>query len=597
MGYVTGGGPGKFRRKATGPLAKTAKAMVQRKPKSSLQRLREKVERISVNSAGAWLASEMVKDSYLGTRKIVPNLKYLGETLHSKQGQRTSKGERVKTSPKTSMPHSKTEFSNEVMESDFSNNVIHESRDIARPVQIHFKRTSGKKSKIMSQSMKNWPRQTWSFLNSGRENQSTSTQTRNRLSTPIYRLLDKVWYSTCGFNRSGVFWPWFQIENMNSLYLGATRKDLQASMNWGLGCAPSLYDLVHRLNGGSTQGLEPFLIPDGDQNLLLAIRELKKVYHIRNSNSLLPIYCSIYICAPRRDQRRSNSPTSDWWNPYMSGKPSSASPATETIPVMLQDKNYSFEPQMDSANTIPTATNAYYNVTSATEVVAQSTPYLSEQFKERWDVLDVKSVRLLPEQYCSLTLEQIFNQPMNLKRVMPSTLKTAVTGDLYPYTNHNCYFEGISIVPMIKFWGEEVTALDKSPAAVAEQPAILQRGRVGTGPGIVRVNIETDEASYYAPSTRLRDTDPNYVSPIKNWLDEPGFIAVQRGIPGADSHVNVDYATINGFGGNQTKPMRFNPQTGQWDPIPQSEFNNFQIEINTNTQKQLLEPSVFPATP
>lgn len=582
----------------TGRGAKTAPAVTRGRPARTPSRrpavlsfpakLEKMVAKVTQDTAGAWLTNEKARNRRLG--KKLKQIKPLGEVMDESKHHhtlRTSAGVSQRTRLKHMTPHTMVELPEEVYEGDFTSNVIHEQKDFKMPIELKFRRTTGKRSKVMESAKRMYPSQNWNFLNSGLINQSTAV-TRNVWTEPIHRLLDKVLYANCGFNRSGVFRPWHQMEKLFNISGVSQRDDLRASDNWGVACGPAFYDFIHMLNGGVNQGLEPLLIPGGDQDLLLPIREFRKRYEIQNTNTQLPMYASIYICAPTRDQRHQNNPFDDWWDPFYSQK--SVSATSTDIDTMRMDWNFSYKPQMDQAASPPSPSNTEYNCCNATEVCPDATPYLSRKFTERWKVLEVSKVRLLPQQTCYLDLEQILNSPTSLKRVLPQDWADAQDGASYPYKQHDVFFEGMSLVPMIKFWGENVTALDKGDTVVQELPSVMMRGREGSGPCTMRVNIVKDEVRYYAASTRLRETSPDWVSPIRNYLDQPGFIAKSRGISSADSLVNFVWAFINNNGSLQNRPAQWNPDTNAWESLPASKFENVSIETVSTTTTQKLEP-------
>lgn len=543
----------------------------------------EKKERAVNKVNGPAFVMWMFKNRHRLNEEIIQPILHARERFatqgHAKKGEKTTKNPHGSRTP-----HSKVKLPSEIHESDFTPNVIHCQTDFKMPVEVKFKRTVGRNSRMMREAKKANPRKTTNLIN-------------DEDKTTIASLLKKV-YSVCGLNRAGVFYPWAYMENLYRLSTLTTRGDLRASDQFGLCSAPA-YDTFIKKNrniGNQSELNTPFRIPEGDQDLLFPITGAKKVYEVMNANTELPVYISIYICTPRSDLQSSGEPLEAWMNLGNNGR----RPTTPPIPadrrdyaINKQDFLYSYPFYLDQDPVDPTASNDKYNVSCGTEVLRDATPYFSKTFKEKWEVLDVKNVRLLPQQHCKFELEQIMHQMTSLKRVLPSAYGTDMSSDFfknYPYhvTGRPVFMEGITLVPIFKFWGEDVVA-----ANTQSELSKMMDAQVVSGPACLRIKIVKDEMYSQAHSSVLRATNTEE-SPFLNW-DEAGWLSTGRNLQNILQVESAPYYEVNNFGALFTNPHENDPQ--QYDgstfvlqPLPAPSFTKWSVETVSSTETRKLAP-------
>lgn len=580
MAYVT---PGYFKRNkgrsASSPAVRkgprTAKAPTAQKAMLAEQK---RINRVSAPNIAGWLH----KSKHRLGEKIMkpipqPQAERIGRKLY--QGYRTSSGSERKNSFAHRMPHVKTSLPEEILEGDFTPNVYHYQADFKMPLEIKVKRTTGKMSSMMKSAIAENPRKTHSLMRNYSVGKATPLQ-RN-----LYNLLDEVLYSVCGFNRAGIFWPWWYMEwefKPNDTY---TRYDTDASNWWPMAGNQAFFDFISeiRMIGDTIPSIAPFMIPEGDQDLLLPIREFRKTYELQNMNSELPMYASIYLCTPRSDLGRGQDPLHSWMKPTYHGRPKGSSIDDYAIDCM--DFQYGFKPNCDKAPNPPAKTNSEYTTTAGLEVVKGATPYLSKKFKENWEVLDVKSVRLLPQQICRLELEQILNSMTSVKRVTPMSFKNDAFAAKFPLIDEHTCLEGITIFPIIKFWGENVIARQSTDGTTGWSK--MQQTIEGSGPSALKVSITKDELVHYADSTRVRGPSSSVLGQV---YPQPGWKVTGRAIREYDDYTSFPYAQCNGFGTLQNQPGDLNATGENFDLYPTDSFDDLDIDTVSSTDVVKLRP-------
>lgn len=578
MAYVT---PGYFkrtnRRSSSSPAvrqpARTAKAS---SVKKALLTEQKRINKVSAPNIAGWLHKSKHR---LGEKIMKPIPQPQADRIGRKlvQGYRTSSGSQRKNTFGHRMPHVKTSLPEEILESDFTPNVIHYQADFKMPVEIKVKRTSGRMSSMMKMAIAENSRKTFNLM------KDYSVGKADPLKRNLYNLLDEILYSVCGFNRAGIFWPWWYMEwefRPNETY---TRFDTEASNWWPMAGNQAFFDFINDLSmiTPTIRKINPFLIAEGDQDLLLPIREFRKTYELQNMNSELPMYASIYLCTPRSDLTRAKDPLHTWMKPTYHGRPKSASINDYAIDVM--DFQYGFKPNCDKAPNAPAKNNSEYTTTAGLEVVRGATPYLSKKFKENWEVLDVKSVRLLPQQICRLELEQILNSMTSVKRVTPMSFRNDAFDQPFPLDGENTCLEGITIFPIIKFWGENVVARQSTTAT--DGWSKMQKTIEGTGPSALKVSITRDELVHYSDSSKVRG--PTSQAEL---YPDPGWKVTGRSIREYDDYTTFPYAMCNSFGSLQNNPGDLNAAGDNFDAYPASSFDDLSIDTVSTTDVVKLRP-------
>lgn len=565
-----------------------------KKALSAVEKELKSVGKVSAPSMALWMLKnkhrlgEFVTKATTVNEKVDRHSSEKGRSYMSKLQERLSK----KNSNSSKIPHVKVQIPNEILESDFTPGIFHQQSDVNRPVEIKIKRTVGKLSSSMKSCIEMFQKQTFNLSD-------------DELPGTMANLLKRV-YSTCGFNRCGLFWPWWYMESiLDTPTTANSRVDCRASQDFGTCTGPQYLRFFTNLN---TQGsrkahdaiLWPMSIPEGDQDFLFPIRESKKVYSIMNMNTVLPAYLSIMICAPKGDTFYKNDPLNAWINGSMSGyKPSTGSVGVleSDYAIDKMDYTYSYNFLADQASTPPTTDNDFYTVTSSSEIVREATPFLSSKFKNKWDVIDVKYIRLQPLQSCHLEIEQIFNNLTSFKRVIPMDIPgTGLESPVDPYKQHPVFFKDMTLIPIIKFWGEECGAYNMDPYSIEPGTSPLVRGITGTGPVLLRTSILKDQFTFYADSKKLRGVNNSTSSAFTYEGGNAGWQVQSRSIRGRFQYESCAWPCINKLGSFQVKPAVWDPLGKQWSEIKPQSFNLLEIKMPTTMMFDEVGPIVVDDT-
>ena len=158
------------------------------------------------------------------------------------------------------------------------------------------------------------------------------------------------------------------------------------------------------------------------------------------------------------------------------------------------DSDYRYDPQVTAQENVivsgndPTSAsvtmvaNDTNILTTATEVVKDASPNgFSAQFRENWEILTVKSIRLQPGQSLELELSVHLSKLLDLDRFLGFAPESGESR-YYP----RMLFEGLTLFPMVKFWGDPVDGssqgLSKSVTAGSPRPVMKNRVFQSTEP-------------------------------------------------------------------------------------------------------------------
>ena len=221
------------------------------------------------------------------------------------------------------------------------------------------------------------------------------------------------------------------------------------------------------------------------------MNSIESLFTYTNRNVMTPMNMSVYICTPKKDLPGQNSPQRDWFNPWADSK---ASAGQRRDLALLMDSDYRYDPQVTAQENVivsgndPTSAsvtmvaNDTNILTTATEVVKDASPNgFSAQFRENWEILTVKSIRLQPGQSLELELSVHLSKLLDLDRFLGFAPESGESR-YYP----RMLFEGLTLFPMVKFWGDPVDGssqgLSKSVGAADPRPVMKNRVFQSTEP-------------------------------------------------------------------------------------------------------------------
>lgn len=573
------------------------------------------------------IAEQALKDSRIGSSAVagmlaqkernhgVSGVRSLPEEALSRGAEKLYQHVKTKTGYKRrttyGRPSSKVEIPDTHYESDFLGQGHHAQKDYSKPVRLHFSAHHGKWSRMLAKHKEMYPRRNYSYLDNA---QGEATEEKSLASR-----LQNSYYSTCGINRSGIFQPWAVLEN-NVLNGGlnakepvtdvnspvANRGDLQQSMQWGLGNGDSWLKFFKETVGGigntyAKVPFKPFLIPDGAQTVLYPVNELRKNYEFINSNKFLPLYMSIYIVTPKEDLPFRDCPFKSWYDPADVGDPLTGNlpSGTSIVDGYLMNPFYSYPVINDAlkGTSQPAETNYLYTVASETSVVRDATPYLSEKFKEKWRVVDVKPVYLQAGQSVTLDMTLFLHSMTDMKRVVPMDPENlpqnatsnwatyqypfgSTTFSTHPYSN--CFYKDLTYIPMVKFWGEEVVAYDQHAIEVDAGASKMRSASAVSGPCSIRAKITKDEFICHSNNEFLR----NFQDEISEKSATSGFVVSAREITDSKYLLSDNWANVNGQGNLLGKVQRWNNATTAWTDITDTtsdhQFYRWEVDISTD---------------
>lgn len=281
----------------------------------------------------------------------------------------------------------------------------------------------------------------------------------------------------CGLNRANVHWPtayydWTEpiidnrlapdhslfnrnqiVELLRNLWIRATEQDPNNPPSM------SFDDWWQKVT--NTIG--------GDQSYGFPVSELEVIFEYQNRNTATDMHLSIYMCTPKRILNANQTPMTDWFNPFQG---IDATPLKNNS--MLMNPGYRYDPLIMSepevmgtsdnagagtnttnpnANPITIYANRTRVQTASTEVCLDATPFLSAEFKRNWKVVTVQKVKLAPQQTLFYKMRLDFSKIINMKEFFAE----GAQGN----NEHPFFFPDMTIFPLIKYWGSEVTGESK----------------------------------------------------------------------------------------------------------------------------------------
>ena len=275
---------------------------------------------------------------------------------------------------------------------------------------------------------------------------------------------NRIFNKTCaGYGKSNLHWPYSWLDHASN-YKNPCKTSTHACFT-----RSQLYDfLIKQIEQQVAPGpvdeamLDQLLNPPGDTRTFFPFDEVECTYTYTNNNTSLPMYCSLYICQPKRNLPAKNSPLFDWFEPWTSA----ADTDNRKMPA-----RYRYDPVVTSQKgmmyTVPngtqpvvTETEGFINnanaaiLTQSTEVVAEASPDgFSQRYREHWDTLTVRPFRLEPQQSLEVTLRVSLRDMLDVREFV----RKSPVGETLPE-----YFEGLTLFPMLKYYGEETVGISQN---------------------------------------------------------------------------------------------------------------------------------------
>lgn len=386
--------------------------------------------------------------------------------------------------------------------------VVFENKNVESPVVLDFTRTTGKTNRYFKNLKKQFP----SVKIPIRSNWKNENLFRN-----------KSWdnYSCVGFNRKGVqtINVAHNVENPRVPAIwdgcGTTEDKLLALVDVFEGAFVDVQEL--RSNFRSA-------IPVGSDDILVPIESIEQNYTYMNGNEFLPLYVQVYVCTPHEDlpqfslnHRKTNHPLNCWFDPQKAGQ-QVTSTLERTKAGDEMDYAYSYLPVWDTGDASIESSHRIIE----TSVVFGATPFYSSEFKEKWDVVHVYKIKLLPQQRLELNLKLEFNDFHSLQSL------TAM---------QNYFTKQTTLFPLVTFYGESVIATDLSRVSSSPMDKVLE----GSGPGILF--NESRKIARVIASPHLR----NLSSSAEKVEFPAGTLTKSKELLDLDDTRNTPYANINTF--------------------------------------------------
>lgn len=338
--------------------------------------------------------------------------------------------------------------------------------------------------------------------------------------------------SVCGFGRAGLLWPYSWWDYCNNVSTTKRLKTCQQS-NFNRTqieeTMKKMYDEAWQSHSSPPVSWSDFLaalenVKGGDQSYSFPMDSISSQFKYENRNVQLPVNISVYICTPKKDLPEVNTPQSDWFCPWATNKNLHPFPTTDLAsmrpdyfynPCVTAQANVAVAGTDPSSSAVTMKENVDNILTIATEVVKEATPSgFSELFNENWEILTVKNVRLTPGQTLILNLHTHLSKPLNLDRFLG---EQKVWSD-YKTLFRNQSFAGLTLVPMIRFYGENCAGasqgLSKVPNPVGTRPEIknrvFQSTAVRSGPAMITSN-HTVKSRISVPNAPLSGESTSFV--------------------------------------------------------------------------------------
>lgn len=338
----------------------------------------------------------------------------------------------------------------------------------------------------------------------------------------------------CGFGRTGVLWPYSWYDHCKTFDQSINLKTCQQS-NFNrtqiVNTMKQMFDDAFKNSPSPPISWDDFEgalenLRGGDQQYSFPMDSIESQFKYENRNVQLPVNISVYICTPRKDLPEVDSPQSDWFDPWTSDPVKYPWPSS---PLLKMRSDYYYNPSVTAqVNTAVGGTNPSVNavtfkenvdniMTLSTEVVKEATPSgFSQLFNENWEILTVRNVRLLPGQTLVLNLKTHLSKPLNLDRFLGYGKVWNNEDTLFRHQS----FAGLTLAPMIRFYGEQVAGaskgLAKDPEPSGSDPLaditnrVFQSTAVRSGPAMITGN-HTVKARCNVPNAPLAGEPSDFV--------------------------------------------------------------------------------------
>ena len=250
----------------------------------------------------------------------------------------------------------------------------------------------------------------------------------------------------------------------------------------------------------------------GDQKYYFPLSSVTTEYTYSNRNVATDLNMSIYICTPKRHLTCNNDPMGDWVEWFnQTGK---AQEGLGNYDGIKMDPSYAFEPIITGdVNQIGTITrdgktqvstpvaNCDKIITLSTEVVPEASPHgFSQAFRHNWEIIDVKHVKLMPQQTLNFTVTTELTEMLDLQEMFTSSEGGTLPG-VVPSEEKIVMYKGLTIIPMVKFWGSPVSG--ESSGQVFTNPDD-PKSRTLSSPDVNRVLATTQAQSSAAMMTQTQ---------------------------------------------------------------------------------------------
>lgn len=275
--------------------------------------------------------------------------------------------------------------------------------------------------------------------------------------------------TTCaGFGRANIHWPYSWFDFVNNYNNSVDQKTSQMSCFNRTQILQVMHKMYNEAYGGTVMPVtfDDFLlelenIKGGDQQYSFPMNSMHSQFKYMNRNIQETAHISLYICTPRKDLPSISNPMVDFFNPWVDN--SADNPNTDGKYAFL-DPDYRYDAAVTAqqgvlgditAGTVAMRENQDSILTLSTEVVREATPSgFSELFNENWEILVQKDFILQPGQELILNLDVHLSKLLNLDRFI-------ALGNQWGNTNIPQSFEGLTLAPLVKFWGDDISGMSK----------------------------------------------------------------------------------------------------------------------------------------
>ena len=361
--------------------------------------------------------------------------------------------------------------------------------------------------------------------------------------------------TACGFNRSNVHYPSAWRDYVYRRNLGkpvSNPKRNSSGFKYGtvdiLACRSSNFNryqleemfwagYFESMTGASTSW-DKFIkdveqnYDGGDEKWYFPLSSVTTEYTYSNRNIATDLNMSIYICTPKRHLTFLNDPMADWVDWFDQNDKDETLDLSDGIKM---NPAYAFEPIITAdVNEIGTVSgdgttqtntpvqNCDRIITLSTEVVAEASPHgFSNTFRQNWDIVDVKHVKLMPQQTLNFTVTTELSQMLDLQEMFASGQQIPEAGGGLPYV----MYKGLTVLPMVKFWGSPISGESSGQVYVPDHGPGVNTNRDLSTPGVNRVLATTQAQSSASMMTQTQRTKCRIHA--KNTVVENSVIASQ----------------------------------------------------------------------